>query len=171
MDDKILDFHSLYSKYFDDVYRFSFWLSGSAVEAEDLAAETFARAWMVSGELRASSLKAYLFTIARNLFLKQHKKSRRLQSIEDTFVDSQPGPYEIMESRSELETTLRALQQLPDVDRTVLILRAESGLSYEEIAQTMDLALAVVKVKIHRARLKISEYKSKMEDSNNESNT
>jgi len=170
MDDKIIDFHSVYNKYFDDVYRFSFWLSGSASEAEDITSETFTRAWVVSGELRASSLKAYLFTIARNLFLKQHRKNRRLQSIEDTLVDSQPGPHEIIESRLELETTLRALQQLPDVDRTVLVLRSQSGLSYEEIAQLTELSISAVKVKIHRARLKISLYKSKMEDSKNESN-
>ena len=171
MDDKILDFHSVYNNYFDDVYRFSFWLGGSAAEAEDMTSETFARAWVVKGDLRAKSLKAYLFTIARNLFLKQQRKNRRLQSIEDTFVDSQPGPHEILESRSELETTLKALQQLPDVDRTVLVLRAQSGLSYEEIAQLTELSISAVKVKIHRARLKMNLYKSKMEDSNNESNT
>jgi len=171
MDDQILDFHSIYNKYFDDVYRFSFWLSGSASEAEDITAETFARAWVVRGELRAATLKAYLFTIARNLFLKQHRNYRRLQPIDETVLDSQPGPHEIIESRSELETTLKALQQLPEVDRTVLIMRAQSGLSYEEIAQLTRLSLSAVKVKIHRARLKISLYKLKMEDSIDESDS
>ena len=170
MDNKILDFHSVYNRYFDDVYRFSFWLSGSSSEAEDITSETFTRAWVVRDDLRATSLKAYLFTIARNLFRKQQRKNRRLQPINETVPDSQPGPHEILESRSELKTTLRALQKLSDVDRTVLVLRAQSGLSYEEIAQLMELSISAVKVKIHRARLKIRLYKSKMEDSNNESN-
>jgi len=170
MDDQIIDFHSIYNSYFDDVYRFSFWLSGSAAEAENITAETFARAWVVRDDLKVGSLKAYLFTIARNLFLKQQRKNRRLQPIDETYIDSQPGPHEIIESRSELETTLKALEQLPEVDRTVLVMRAQSGLSYEEIAQTMGISLASVKVKIHRARLKISVYKSKMEDSVDEGN-
>jgi RNA polymerase sigma-70 factor (ECF subfamily) len=171
MDNQIIDFHSIYNKYFDDVYRFSFWLSGSAVEAEDITAETFARAWMVRDNLKVGSLKAYLFTIARNLFLKQQRKNRRLDPIDETLPDSQPGPLEITQARSELENTLRAMQKLPEVDRTVLIMRAQSGLSYEEIAQLTELSISAVKVKIHRARLKMSLHKSKMEDSNNESNT
>jgi RNA polymerase sigma-70 factor (ECF subfamily) len=171
MDDQMINFHSLYNRYFDDVYRFSFWLCGSASDAEDITAETFARAWIMRGELRARSLKSYLFTIARNLFIKQQKKNRRLHPIDETLPDSQPGPVEIVESRLELETTLGALQQLPEVDRTVLIMRAQSGLSYEEIAQSTGLSISAVKVKIHRARLKISLYKSKMEDSIDESNS
>jgi RNA polymerase sigma-70 factor (ECF subfamily) len=169
MGDKIIDFHSVYNRYFDDVYRFSFWMSGSASEAEDISSETFARAWVVRDNLRAASLKAYLFTIARNLFRKQQRKNRRLQPIDETVPDPQPGPHETLESRSELETTLWALQKLSEMDRTILILRSQSGLSYEEIAQLMELSISAVKVKIHRARLKIRLYKSKMEDSINES--
>jgi RNA polymerase sigma-70 factor (ECF subfamily) len=171
MDDQIIDFHSIYNRFFDDVYRFSFWLSGSAVDAEDITAETFARAWIIKDDLRVGSLKAYLFTIARNLFLKQQRNNRRMQPIEETLPDSQLGPLEITEARLELESTLRAMQKIPEVDRTVLILRAQSGLSYGEIAQSTGLSLSAVKVKIHRDRLKISVYKSKMEDSINESNT
>jgi RNA polymerase sigma-70 factor (ECF subfamily) len=47
------------------------------------------------------------------------------------------------------------MQELPEVDRAALLMRAQEGMSYEEIAHALDLSLAAVKVKIHRARQRL----------------
>ena len=65
------------------------------------------------------------------------------------------------ELQSELQLTLEAMQQLPEIDRTVLILRAEEGLSYEEIARTTGLTVVAAKVKVFRARAKLVSLLSK----------
>src|SRR4030095_10465302 len=62
------DFAALYERYARDVYRFSLYLSGDFALAEDLTAETFARAWAAHERIRVGSVKAYLLMIARNLY-------------------------------------------------------------------------------------------------------
>jgi RNA polymerase sigma-70 factor (ECF subfamily) len=65
------------------------------------------------------------------------------------------------ELQSELQLTLEAMQLLPEIDRAVLILRAEEGLSYEEIARTTGLTITAAKVKVFRARAKLVSLLSK----------
>ena len=62
------DFSVLYKRHARDVYRFSLYLSGDFALAEDLTAETFARAWVARERIRVGSVKAYLLMIARNLY-------------------------------------------------------------------------------------------------------
>lgn len=73
----MLSFQDLYECYANDVYRFSLWLSGDSSEAEDITSETFIRAWVHRSTIRTETLKAYLFTIARNIFLGWQRKRKR----------------------------------------------------------------------------------------------
>jgi RNA polymerase sigma-70 factor (ECF subfamily) len=77
------DFAMLYQRYFLDVYRFALSLSGNAAQAEDIASETFARVWLVPTELRLGTVKAYLLTIARHLFLKGLRREARQVELDD----------------------------------------------------------------------------------------
>src|SRR5437867_9180685 len=77
----------LYRRYSQDVFRFSFWLSGDRSEAEDITSETFVRAWAGADDLRMSTVKAYLLAIARNLFLHRRRRGRRDHPLDDTLVD------------------------------------------------------------------------------------
>ena len=63
------DFSTLYQRYARDVYRFAFYLCGNRSDAEDITSETFVRVWTSAGPIRAQTVKGYLLTIARNLFL------------------------------------------------------------------------------------------------------
>jgi len=141
--------------YAKDVYRFVYWLSGDAEEAKDITAETFVRLWTMDMEARANSLKALLFIIARNLFLQGLRKSKRRTTLSENLVDSDPQPDQQAETTLELQHTMNLLQAMPELDRSLLLLRAEGGLSYEEIARCTGLTLASVKVKIFRTRKKL----------------
>src|ERR1700674_1597160 len=68
------DFSALYKKYAPDVFRFALYLSGDRSQAEDLTSETFVRAWTSPEAIEVATVKAYLFTIARNLFLARPAK-------------------------------------------------------------------------------------------------
>jgi RNA polymerase sigma-70 factor (ECF subfamily) len=152
----LLTFNQLYHTYAKDVHRFAFWLCGDSDEANDITLETFERAWLADSEIRTETVKAYLFTIARNRFL--HK---RHTSLNETMPDTAIALETRTELQSELQLTLEAMQQLPEIDRTVLILRAEEGLSYEEIARTTGLTVVAAKVKVFRARAKLISLLSK----------
>jgi RNA polymerase sigma-70 factor, ECF subfamily len=142
MSQDTISFHQLYHKYSKDVFRFSFWLTGDAAEAKDITSETFVRVWTAKTETCVESVKAYLFTITRNLNLQNKCKKKRLAPLEEEMRDTTIQPDEIAEIRSDLAETLKALQLLPDIDRAVLIMRAEDELSYEEIARSTGLSIS-----------------------------
>lgn len=154
------EFEALYQKYAQDVFRFAYYLSGNRADAEDLASETFVRAWNAPGGIRQSTVKAYLLVIARNCYLQGLRRSGRHSPLDEDFadpVDPRQTPHESAERRAELAQVMRDLQQLPEVDRAALLLSAAEEMSYEQIAETLGLSLGAVKTKIHRARLKLEQ--------------
>jgi len=155
MNQDTVSFHQLYDQYAKDVYRFSYWLTGDADDAKDITSETFVRVWTSTGEIRVESVKAYLFTIARNLYLQGKRKKAKSLRLEEEMRDTALQPDQAAEVRSELDEVMKALQTLSEIDRAVFIMRMEDELPYEEIARSTGLSISAVKVKVFRARAKI----------------
>jgi RNA polymerase sigma-70 factor (ECF subfamily) len=152
----MFDFQYLYETYLTDVYRFSYWLCGDAVDAEDITSETFLRAWAYRANIRTETMKAYLLSIARNLYLERLRKHRLHAELSDGMPDPVPGPEVRSEDRDDLMRIQAALQKVNEVDRAAFILRVEQELPYEEIARILQISLSAVKVKVHRVRLKLT---------------
>jgi DNA-directed RNA polymerase specialized sigma24 family protein len=72
----------IYRAYFDDVYRFALWLCGDVTEAEDIVSETFPRLWGSFEDLQVATVKAYLLTIARNVFVSQRRRTGRYRQLQ-----------------------------------------------------------------------------------------
>jgi len=151
------DFETLYRRHAQDVFRFALYLCGNRPEAEDITSETFVRAWTARDRLRLSTVKAYLLTIARNLHRQGWRDRSRQRPLDASFADGTPGPEAQADGRAELDAVLAALQTWPEVDRAALLMRAQDGMPYEDIATALGLSLAAVKVKIHRARVRLAE--------------
>ncbi len=151
------EFETLYRRHAPDVYRFALYLCGERAEAEDITSETFVRAWTARDRLRLSTVKAYLFTIARNLHRQGWRVRARQAPLDASWADGAPGPAAQAEGRAELDTVMAALQTLPEVDRAALLMRALDAMPYEDIAVALGLSLAAAKVKVHRARVKLAE--------------
>jgi RNA polymerase sigma-70 factor (ECF subfamily) len=149
-------FHELYSRYADDVYRFALWLTGNPHDARDITSETFVRVWTVPEEPRMDSVKAYLFASARNLHRKQWRRASRLEALDEGIPDPAASPDEAAEQQDEFRRTLAAVQRLPEIDRTLLLMRAEQELSYEDIAATTGLSVTAAKVRVFRARARLA---------------
>jgi RNA polymerase sigma-70 factor (ECF subfamily) len=154
-----MTFEELYRRYFSDVHRFALYLTGNPAEAEDIASETFVRAWAADAPLRAQRLDAYLFTIVRNLHRRGYRR-RRLDALAAEVPDAPPGPERELAGRGELAATLAQLQVLPEVDRAALLMRAFHELSYDEIAAALGLSTSAAKVKVHRARSALKAHRS-----------
>jgi RNA polymerase sigma-70 factor (ECF subfamily) len=157
------DFSALYRKYAPDVFRFALYLSGDRSQAEDIASETFVRVWASSEPIQLATVKGYLFTIARNLFLQGLRgKSREVElnaELNSELRDPQASPYVQAERKEELHAVLAGLQKLPEIDRAALLMRALDGLAYEEISRALGISLASAKVKVHRARLVLAGFR------------
>jgi RNA polymerase sigma-70 factor, ECF subfamily len=146
------DFDSLYKKYAADVFRFALYLSGNRADAEDIASETFVRVWASQEQIEVETVKGYLFTIARNLFLQGIRHLSRQRPLRDNMPDPFPGADQHLEQKTEFAAVLEAMQELPSVDRAALIMRTLDELSYREIARVLGISETSAKVKVHRAR-------------------
>jgi RNA polymerase sigma-70 factor (ECF subfamily) len=151
----MLSFQDLYESYAPEVYRFALWLTGDRSEAEDITSETFVRAWVRIDKIRTETLKAYLFMIARNFHLEQHRKNKRQVVLNDVYPDPSPGPGRMVDAHLQIMDIQRILQILPEVDRAAFILRVQHELPYAEIARVLRLSVAATKVKVHRVRKKL----------------
>lgn len=88
-------FHELYESYSRDVYRFALYLSGDPALADDITSETFIRVWSSPEPIRLATVKAYLLTIARNLWLMERRRRLRRQGLDElneTLPDSGHKP-------------------------------------------------------------------------------
>ena len=153
----MLDLEELYRLYHPQVYRFTYYLCGRRAEAEDIAAETFVRVWNARDDLRLPTVRAYLFAIARHLYLDGLRRRRKESGLNDSLIDPTPRPDAELEGRRELETVLELLRRLPELDRSALLLRAGHGMPYDQIAEVLGLGLSAAKVKVHRARIRLAE--------------
>ncbi len=155
---EMITFHEIYERHSKDVYRYAFWLSGDGDDAQDITAETFARAWAGRDEIRTATVKAYLFAIARNIYLKGRRHANRQTDLSADQSDGKPAPEQVVESKLALQQAIRMIQSLPEVDRAAFLLRVQHELPYDEIARVLQLPLTTVKVKVHRARLKLAAH-------------
>jgi RNA polymerase sigma-70 factor, ECF subfamily len=152
----MMDLHDLYSRYAADVHRFALYLCGDAALADDLTSETFLRAWSASAPIREATVKAYLFTIARRLYLNEVGRRSRQVELTDGLASPEPGQHERLESGTTLRRVLTALTKLPEIDRAALLMRTQESMPYDQIAQILEISIASAKVKVHRARLKLA---------------
>jgi RNA polymerase sigma-70 factor (ECF subfamily) len=153
----LLDFGALYREHARDVHRFALFLCGDETLAEDLSSEAFVRVWTARERVDLATVRAYLFAIVRNLFLQNVSRQRRRAPLDGRLPAERPGPEERAASQSDLRTVLAALATLPDIDRAAVLMRADDGLPYEEIARALGISVSAAKVKVHRARLKLAE--------------
>jgi RNA polymerase sigma-70 factor, ECF subfamily len=151
------DFSTLYKQYAPHVHRYALYLSGRRADAEDITAETFARVWAAPEPIAMATVKGYLFTIARHLFLHALRKTARHDALDEDLRDPCVGPAGQAEQSAKLQSVLEELQKLPEASRSALLMHAVDGMAYEEIARVLNLSLSAVKVKIHRARLALAD--------------
>jgi RNA polymerase sigma-70 factor (ECF subfamily) len=143
-------FHGLYEAHARDVWRFARYLTGSADAADDITAETFLRAWAGRERVRVTTARAYLLAIARNLAADRARAGRRWADVPVPVRTVEPNA----ETTLELSRALDAVRALPPQYREPLTLVA-SGLSYQEAGEVLGLSISTVKIRVHRARLKL----------------
>jgi RNA polymerase sigma-70 factor (ECF subfamily) len=156
-------FEELVMTYQHRVFGVALRMLGNRAEAEDVAQEAFVRAHRALGAFRGDAkLSTWLYAITSRLCLNRLASGERRMARQgdDALLrlsDAGPRPDAALERR-ELETALgRAIAELPEDRRIVVVLRDLEGLSYEEIAQVLELELGTVRSRLHRARAELKE--------------
>jgi RNA polymerase sigma-70 factor (ECF subfamily) len=141
--------------YADNLYRFIVKHTQNKMLAEDIVQETFAKVWEKHETIAASKAKSYLFTTAYHQLIDEIKKEKRT-------TDNEIEEYKNEESLTHLfdvqKTLNEAVNQLPEIQKTVVLLRDYEGYNYSEISEITSLSESQVKVYIFRARQALKEY-------------
>jgi len=148
------------------VYQLAFHLLGNREEALDLSQEVFLRVFRTVGSFRGqSSLRTWLFRIVVNQARNRQRWWRRRRQSDQVSLDQhvvdhgelrQPGddaaPDRVLARKQTAHRLWRALDRLPFDQRTAIVLREFDGLSYDEIAFSLGIAVGTVKSRLTRAR-------------------
>lgn len=128
-------------------------------EAEDVAQETFVRAWLALPKYKPSlgSWRAWLCRIAINLAIDSHRRERPRLDWDEALPDPASGPADQAEAESRAALVRRALAQLPPASRAALILHEYGALSYAEIAAALDIPSGTVMSRLSYARRRLRE--------------
>ncbi|MEM9227926.1 MAG: sigma-70 family RNA polymerase sigma factor [Verrucomicrobiota bacterium] len=131
---------------------------GSVEQSEDLAQMVFIRVYRAAADYQPrAKFSTYLFHIARRLLINEYRRQSRkpLEAVDPAELGgSTPGRDKLALMEIE-EAFTQALENLPENQRTAILLLKQQGLSYEEIAQSMEASETAVKSWIHRARQKL----------------
>ncbi|HAQ17900.1 MAG TPA: hypothetical protein DCR40_01550 [Prolixibacteraceae bacterium] len=141
-------------------------------DAEDLAQDVFLEIFRTAENFRGDSkISTWLYRIATNRslnFVRNNKRKRFFQSIEDTFTGGRNRNSEISENRGDQpdrnitdqqrsDLLHRAIDRLPEKQRAAFTLNKYEELSYQQIAEIMEISLASVESLIHRAKKNLQE--------------
>jgi RNA polymerase sigma factor (sigma-70 family) len=129
-------------------------LCGDLDHADDLVQETMVRCWQSRARFApGTNFRAWSFTILRNLFLSQARRRKFSGNWDENVAERLLVVSASQDMTIELADMLRALRQLPASQREALMLVGAAGLSYEDVAQIMGVAMGTVKSRVSRARL------------------
>lgn len=150
-------YEALVDSYYQDVYRYAYWLARNQAVAEDLVQETFLRAWRSFDSLQSDgAAKAWLFTILRRENARMYERYRPdLVDIDDISIaeDDQNEP----DQRQKLSELHHAIMKLEKEYRDPLMLQVVGGFSGKEIADILDLNNNTVMTRLFRARSKLRD--------------
>ncbi len=171
-------FDLLVSKHEKRAYQYAFRLTSNQDDASDIVADAFVRVYNALQNFKGNSaFTTWLFRILTNCYLDQRKKEKNKQhlSLEGTMQtetgemerqieDESDGPEEKLERNAREESIRNAIRQLPDYQQAMLVMYHVENLSYEEMAESLDLPLGTVKSRLNRARLSLRELLIKDEE-------
>jgi RNA polymerase sigma-70 factor (ECF subfamily) len=145
------------------VYRLAYRLTGNPHDADDLTQEVFVRVFRSLSSYTPGTFEGWLHRITTNLFLDQVRRKKRIRfdALADDAAERLPGrepsPQQSYEDRTFDGDVQHALDALPPDFRAAVVLCDIEGLSYEEIAATLDVKLGTVRSRIHRGRSQLRE--------------
>jgi len=146
--------------YADNLYRFVLKSLKDEHMSRDIIQDSFEKLWVRLENVSALKVKTYLFTSAYHTMIDYIRKEKRYSGIDPVELDKSTSDTQYSDLGEVLE---RAIANLPDDQKAVVMLRDYEGYSYKEIADITTLTEAQVKVYIYRARVYLKNYIGSLE--------
>jgi RNA polymerase sigma-70 factor (ECF subfamily) len=156
----IKEYNNCVDAHADGLYRFALKTLGDKEKARDVVQDSFERLWLKHETVDNDKSKSYLYTTAYHACIDLIRSDKRKGKIEEVKAID----YSTESQYSDLQEILHdAIKLLPEVQRSVILLRDYEGYSYQEIEEITGLNESQVKVYIYRARLALKEYIGQIE--------
>lgn len=140
--------------YADNIFRFAIKHLRNEMLAKDIVQETFTKAWEKHPNINSQKVKSYLFTTAYHSIIDTVNKEKRSGDIEN--IPAVSSQEEVnFDAKAIIE---EALNELPEIQKTLVMLRDYEGYNYKEIAEITQLTESQVKVYLFRARKTLKNY-------------
>jgi RNA polymerase sigma-70 factor (ECF subfamily) len=155
--------HEVVTTHSPRVYRLAYRLTGNQHDAEDLTQEVFVRVFRSLASYTPGNFEGWLHRITTNLFLDQARRKQRIrftplpEDASDRLGGREPAADEAFDLGRLDDEVQAALADLPPDFRAAVVLCDIEGLSYEEIAATLDVKIGTVRSRIHRGRAALRE--------------
>lgn len=171
-------FDELIRRHSERAYKYAFRLTGNAEEASDVVGDAFVRVFNAMKNFKGqSAFTTWLYRIITNCFLDLRKKDRSKQTTSlDAMLQTPDGemarqiedpnrnPYQEAERSSREDRVMVAVDQLAEYQKAMIMMFHVEMLSYEEIAEALDLPIGTVKSRLNRARLSLREILTRDEE-------
>lgn len=151
----VAEYNQCVDQHSDNVYRFILKNIRDEEAAMDIVQDAFERMWVKFREISTGGAKSYLFTAAYNRMIDYARKEKRMERMADGYEYGQATSGQYSDVKEVLD---EALQRLPDIQKSVILLRDYEGYSYEEIGKITGLSESQVKVYIFRGRMALKNY-------------
>lgn len=160
--DELKWFRNLFDTYYESLRNFAYFKVGDAALAEDIVQEAYIKLWAMRDDVRNETVKALLYKIVGNLALNQLKHRKVVYNFENTYDhDSQSEAADSAILTEEFNQELQqVIASIPEKARVVFLLSRIDGLTYDEIAERLDLSVKAIEKRMSEAlkivRTKIS---------------
>lgn len=146
-------FKDVFDKNYDYIRNYLYYLSGDIELAEDIVQDTFVQLWEKRETIRDETVRAFLFTVAKNGFLKNYRRKKYDLKFQSGWFESveNESPEFILEMKQFDQKVQKAIAALPEKCRIVYLMNRIDEMTYSQIAENLEVTVKAVEKQMSKA--------------------
>ena len=148
------EFKAVFDIHFDAIRSFVFYRYGDMELASDVAQDVFMRIWEKRNVLNVNYIKPLLYKMATDIYISYYRKEQLRMNYEQSLVyenETESSPEDDMTFNELTTAYAKALEQMPEKQRTVFLMSREDGMKYSEIADSLHISVKAVEKNVSAA--------------------
>jgi RNA polymerase sigma-70 factor (ECF subfamily) len=152
-------FKDIFNANYEYIRNYLYYLSGDMELAEDLVQDVFLQLWEKQHDVKEETVRAFLFTIAKNNFLKSRRRVKNELKFRSAFFESKEhkSPEYLMEMKEFDQKLQQVISEIPEKSRTVFLMHRIDGMLYSEIAGNLQVSVKAVEKRMTKALSVLNE--------------
>ncbi len=152
-------FKDIFNSHFEYIRNYLYYLSGDMDMAEDLVQDLFLILWEKREHIADSTVRSYLFTMARNHFLKNRREAKSALKFRSTLLEQQDdkSPEYLLEMQEYDKRLQRVIADMSEKSRTVFLMNRIDGMTYNEIAESLQVSVKAIEKQMSKALLHLKK--------------